>query len=392
LRATYLALVAVGLADRAATTSLVRSVRAWPGQFWAGLSTRWHRIFAGLVFFFFARQELALLFWRGSPAGDELYVPWPASQLFLSGGMSDVIHHHSYMIDLPWLMTFPSRLLGSTSTEWLYAYPFMSMLLFTLFMVELAPTAKAFLASSTVLFFVFLSSRDLHDQFGARLLTEALAGLATAALMAEIYLSWTGPKRPASATLRRIIGWGLFISFCSLTRPGISQLSLTAALGAAAWLALKEKPQAARAWKPLLCLALSFMNFGLWKWALAHSGRLPEYSDLTLWGYISAGADLSIPAAMIRGLLSPGSPQAAYTWGLLVVVAVVLLQGKRPRLLAVMLTTVALYWTFTFVLYATLWRHMEKGSAGRYLSHAAVAAVLILPLAFRKSPGAERQI
>jgi hypothetical protein len=118
-----------------------------------------------------------------------------------------------------------------------------------------------------------------------------------------------------------------------------------------------------------------------WKTVLAAMGHAPEYS-VSVSDLLKSGVDLKPIWPMLAGLVMyPGAPQFGLTLGQAYAHTVAADSGQRK--VYIWIATVAgLYWGFVFGLYATLWQHGDFTSAARYIAHGAVAAPLLLPLAF----------
>lgn len=373
LRLIYCALCCWGLADALVRKRLLSQLPLIARR-WRQLGNRWWRLFVVLVVFFLWRQALHLYLTRGALLADEINFWYSASVHFIEGGFERMLSSSSYTPGIAWTIAFPARLLGLSNPEWVYGMPVLIFSLYLGFIWELSGTARQLLAGITALFFVFLLNRDLMALFLGSLYGEAPAALLTAVLLHTFY------SRPFT---KGGVALGLLLGYCLVSKPPLSILCLMALpvlLVAAAWTDRRQGARRALT-GPLLTSIFALGPYLLWKHSLAARGAIPEYS-FSLHSLVDGGVDFSIPWHMIAGLFNAGAPQQAYSLGLLLVVAFCLLE-RNGRFLALVGGVLFIYWGFVFGLYATLWQRTEQGSAGRYLAHAALALVLLVPLAFQ---------
>jgi hypothetical protein len=343
-------------------------------SFWRALPMGW-RIFGALVFFFFVRQDLHFWLTRGAPAGDEIYFWHTASHEAQFDSLRSMMNHHRYTPGLPWLASLAGRIFGVMSDEWLLAYPFMIMTSFLLLSFELSSTAKGFFAALNLSFFVFLRNRDLFHIFSALLYGEALASILAAVFFAEVYLLFFNKPRSLRLPNLNALGLGLVSGFCALSKPPISALAVPFS-GLLAFWSIKSKHIKFAA----LLLVATFVPYFIFRFGQTYIGKSPEYT-MSLKDVRERGIQFGIIWQMITTLFQMRSPNMAYTLGMCGALLVTALQ-KNWRLLGFMLVCIALYWGFVFGVYATVWQKTEQGSAGRYFSHAGVACVLLVPLAY----------
>ena len=391
LRAAYLAAVGWGFADRRQPRALIAGVKRRVHAFWFGLPGHWWRAFLFLVAFFLIRQEMHLYIYRLTVMGDEVSWWYTGAKSIMNEGLAATMKSHGYGYytpAIPWLISLPNRLIGAHVEEWLWGFPLFAISSLGFLAFELASTAFGFLAAFTMLFFTFLASRDLMHMFGALFYGEAISSTLTGILAAHFYLRWRamedrGQGFASQFTVKRAVGLGLFCVFCWLAKPPIAALVPLIVAFVSFYAALKRHYAAGVA-----LVAFTVIPYQLWKLPLGLMGRTPEYSVKPM-DLFSLGVDLSGPMGMFLGLfIYPGAPQTAYTYGLIIALALALAQGRR-RLFLVMLATIVAYWGFVFGLYATFWQRGDYSSAGRYLSHAALGLICLLPLAFGEG-GPER--
>lgn len=384
LRAAYLTAAIWGFADRRQARGLIDGARRRIHTFWSGLPGPWWKTFLALVAFFLVRQEMHLYIYRLTVMGDELSWWYTGAKYMMNEGLAATMKGHGYGYytpAIPWLISLPNRLIGAHVEEWLWGFPLFAISSLGFLAFELATTAFGFLAGFTAIFFTFLVSRDLMHMFGALFYGEAISATLTGILAAHFYLRWRameekGQSFASQFTVKRALGLGLFGAFCWLAKPPLAALIPMITAVIVFYGVIQRRPAGA-----LALAAFTVVPYQLWKIPLTLMGRTPEYSvkfsDLAV-----IGVDLSVPLGMIAGLfIYPGTPQSGYTYGLIIALALVITQGRR-RLLLTMLATLTVYWGFVFGLYATFWQRGELGSAGRYLSHAALGLTCLLPLAF----------
>lgn len=381
LRLAYLALAAWGWSGRQSVRALLQSITRVPRRFWRELGAWPWKVFAVVVGLFFFRQEMHTYISHGAPFGDEVGYWFPAPRRLLEGGLRAAIEGWRYTPGVPWLASFAARFFGVSGDVWLFPFPIVVMAGFAALLFELSASGFALLTGTTVLFFVFLSSRDLFHIFGGSLYGEATATLLLAVLAAEaLFLKTkaltleTWGRRP----FRRLAGLAGLLGLSALTKPPLSVLALgiVLVLAAAAFFSARRWPS--RIQHAGLVPVAGLTGYLVWKGLL--SGAESEHA-FSIKGIAKAGFHPEIPLGMLRGLFTLGSFQFAYTAGLIAALLIVA-SLRQWRLLFVYGITLAVYWGFVLGLYATLWHGVEYGSAGRYLSHAAIACVLILPLAF----------
>lgn len=393
LRAAYGAVVVWGFRDRGAAAEAFGAARAKAKHLWSGLGDGWLGFFSKLllvlVMFFLVREQLHHFLTRGSqPFGDEISWWFTGAKQMMDQGLRATMREHGYGFytpGIPWLISLPERLVNSHQERWLLAFAMLVMVLYYGFLFEVAACGEGFLAGVCVLFLTFMLSRDFHFNYTASLYGGDLAALITAVLLLELYRHFADAGALGfQRGLRLAAGAGLFLGWARLTKPPIAILSWYFTLALCAVLAWRMK----NAWRALpayvgVLLAGAVIPYEAWRHELAALGRRPEYS-VKLSQIIEAGFDLGVPWRMILGLANDGSPQRAFTTGLILAFSVAALRRARGALV-LMGAAIFVYWGFVFGLYATLWRRGDYSSAGRYLSHAAIACLLILPLAFGAS-------
>ncbi len=390
LRVAYGAAVVWGFRDRRAVSEAFDAVRVKAKHLWRGLGDGWPGFFSKLllvlVIFFLVREQLHHFLTRGSqPFGDEISWWFTGAEQMMNEGLHATMHDHGYGFytpGIPWLISLPERLVNSHQEKWLLAFAMLVMVLYYGFLFEVAVTGEGFLAGICALFLTFMLSRDFHFNYTASLYGGDLAALITAVLLFELYRHFTDKGAVGFRRgLRLAAGAGLFLGWARLTKPPIAFLSWYVALCVCGILAWRMR----NAWRALLAytgvlLAGAVIPYEVWRHELAALGRKPEYS-VKLSQIFEAGLDLGVPWGMILGLANEGSPQRAFTTGLILAFSVAALRRARGALVLMGAATFV-YWGFVFGLYATLWQRGDYSSAGRYLSHGAIACLLILPLAF----------
>lgn len=414
LRAAYGAIVVWGFCGRAAACEAFGAAGAKAKHLWKGLGEGWLGFFTKLllvlVMFFLVREQLHHFLTRGSqPFGDEISWWFTGAEKMMHQGLRVTMLEHGYGFytpGIPWLISLPGRLVNSHQPTWLLAFAMLVMVLYYGFLFEAAASGEGFLGGVCALFLTFMLSRDFHFNYTASLYGGNLAALITAVLLLELYRHFTSESAIGFRQgLRLAAGAGLFLGWARLTKPPIAFLSWYFTLALCAVLAWKmknfsrmlkfmRKPgghehrmcECRTARRALLAyigvlLAGAVIPYEIWRHELAALGRKPEYS-VKLSQILETGLDLRVPWHMLLGLANAGSPQRAFTTGLILAFAIAALKRARGALM-LMGATVFVYWGFVFGLYATLWQRGDYSSAGRYLSHAAIACLLILPLAFK---------
>jgi hypothetical protein len=375
VRFAYLLIAAWGLADFSGFQSTLRAASAKLKNIWIGFRTPLWKLFFCLIFFFLVRQELHFYITKTAPMGDELFWWWRGSVAILDQGIAQAMILVAYTPGIPWLISLPARLVGSHNSELLYAYPLAIFMGYLWLIFELAESSEALLAGIAAFFFVFLNNRDLAHDYGALFYGEAIAALLVALVIVELQ-----SQKQKMAWL----GTGLLLSFAALSKPPISFFCLPVALvSAAAWMYRSKDAFVKKASQAAFLVGAVFVSQTIWKRGLTALGRTFEYS-VSLKDIFAKPIRVDIPWHMFLGCFNPGTPQFAYTMGLVGVFVMLALQKSR-RQLQWFAALIVLYWGFVFGLYATIWQNGELGSAGRYISHAAIACILLLPLAFSKN-------
>ncbi|HRK01542.1 MAG TPA: hypothetical protein PLH57_02665 [Oligoflexia bacterium] len=334
-------------------------------------STFLARIVLFLGLFFLLRQSFAFFYNRGGPFADEINFWHTAATDFLSGGFATVIQKHSYTLAVPWLASLPVSLFGGSHSEHVYAYSTAIVFGSIFLVVELARSPRALLAGLGVLLLCFAIQRDLFSLYGASLYGEGLASLLCATVLLE-FLRLYYLKRP---TPKQIFAFSLIAAFAAVSKPPLAYL---------VWMLPVVLATRSRSWPSRALLLFSGILFVPWRLWLALLNKSTYYQSFDLLNALDRRVAFEIPIKMISGLLDHGTPQSAYTIALIVAVVLAILK-KSTELLRVYALLIFVYWGFVFALYATLWQHMEQFSAGRYISHAAIACVLMIPLAFSKT-------
>lgn len=331
----------------------------------------WHeKTLLGLCFFFLIRQTLAFFYNRGAPFQDEVNFWHTAALDFTKGGFAYVIQQHSYTLAVPWLAALPATIFGSLNPESVYAYSSFIFFGMILLSIELSKNPRALLAGLGTLLLCFSIQRDLFALYAASLYGEATAALVCAVLVAEL-LSVYREKDPST---RALIGFFGIAAYACVTKPPLANL----AWGVPVLFLFKKMD-----WhKRVLALSVGVLYLP-WRLHLYLLHKSTYYAMYKTSDALARGIKLSVPWIMVRGLLNRGTPQSGFTTALIIVAFLALLH-KNFRALGIFAMIIAFYWGFVFTLYATLWQDGEMLSAGRYISHAAVACVILLPLAFSK--------
>ncbi len=378
----------------------------------------------GVVLFLLIRQQLHYHTTRAPVGGDELYWWYTASEYMMNHGLGQNLYANyvvprGYTPAIPWLISFPVRILGVSGDygkNWLFGFPLFVFLSYLGIIFSLARTGWAALATTSLLLVVFSSYRDLHSMFAGSLYGEAPAALLTALVMIELFDKWLHKEFRDQWTqrfaylVRPALGSAAIFAIASLSKPPISLLVVAVLLlGVLALLterffdrpresSLSSKRITSRVSRGLSSIALTrapfvllfgrvsifvgmaLLSLVLFKVGLFKAQIKPEY-QWSIESIRQAGFQWRIPYDMLRGCFTPNTFPWAYTLGLILIfIYTILLKSYRAGV--VLFSNVLLQWGFVLGLYATLWSRWELGSAGRYLSHSAIASVLLLPWVF----------
>ncbi|MEW6057055.1 MAG: hypothetical protein AB1540_10615 [Bdellovibrionota bacterium] len=381
LRSFYASIAIWGFSNTNAVKNVGRLYGGGARTFFGWLRGWWSKAFVALVLFFFIRQQMHLYLTRGipfTPSGDELAWWFPMATRTLNEGLVETIRTVHYTPGVGWLIALPARILGVHDTEWLFAYPLFIFFAYFMLLIELSKTPSALFIGICLWFYVFLCSRDLHHTYGASLYGESLSALLLALFLVFLWNLIGGPSTKKQPSRTAFMGFGLFLNFCLLSKPPISVLGHLFIYGFTLYLIagkarLKQKLASATAFiVPALC-GFKFWGFLL----LSINGRRSEHS-VSIEAFRQSGIDIWLGIGILKGLFNWGAPQFAYNTGLVLALCIAVL-CKAQRFLWVSATTLFIYWGFVVGLYSTIWQQIETGSAGRYMSHAAIALILVLP-------------
>ncbi len=338
-----------------------------------------------LVLFFLFRENLHYFMHRSpEPFGDEISWWQTGAKEIMNLGLIKGIQVHwygNYTPAIPWLISLPERFIGIHREVWLFSYAPIIMLLYILFIYEISKTRLGKIAGITLLFFTLTMNRDFHNLFAGSLYGESISGLLLAICTYEfIYLK-----------NKKLITWismSFLIGFIRLTKPPVSMLSFWCFIFLAMIFTAKQLKKRNKIDLKSVTLAIlglligTGLGFKLWIRVLGEVGKTQEYT-VFVSDIFKNGINIAIPLGMLSGLANFGTPQFAFTLGTIMALVFALIQ-KKYLLFKTQISILIIYWGFVFGLYATFWQKGDFSSAGRYLSHAAFACILLVPMAFDK--------
>ncbi len=338
----------------------------------------WLFIYTVILLIFLLREFHHFYFTRPNQAfGDEISWWFTGAKEFMNVGLAEGIKNHwygDYTPAIPWLISLAPKLFGIHQEVFLFGFAPIAafILLFSIF--ETALNVYTLSAVLSVLLLTFTICRDFTFHFVASLYGESLIASLLFIVFTEVYALLNIKKNIPNLYLLFI---SIVIGFFRLTKPPLSILCWYAALGCAGYFLVINFKKNLN--KIILLLLPAFSIFMLWKNYLHNVNKSPTYK-VQFQDFVKSGIDIQVPLGMIKGLLNYATFQSAYTWGLIVSLIVTVLL-KSWNVLKLQLVFIFLYWGFVFGLYATVWNKGELNSAGRYLSHMAVAIIASLTIA-----------
>jgi hypothetical protein len=342
-----------------------------------------------LTGFLYFREELLTFVGRAKPFvlfGDESTWYGMADALSSGGFFESFRQNFNYQPGIPWLISFPSRLVGVSDAEWLYAYAGAIPFLMFLWIYELSESLLALFAGLSLLSYLQIDSRDFRFYFSGTLYGEATASLLLSILLAETYLTWLSSrdflKRISNDYWKQSLAWGAGLGLMSMSKAPLSALLPFWLLGAIVWFLRGSVSMSQRVRAVFLMICLYQAPTWIWKWQLS-SWNLTQYYSPRFRDFFAKGFNFSIFFDIPLGLFHWPGNGFTYCSGWLAVIAIALLL-RRQVLGGMFVAVTLLYWGFVMTLYATYWQNVERNSAGRYCAHVAYACVLLAPLAFKK--------